>query len=205
MSGEESPEKTPRQIARFAILVGCVPMVIVVVLLTLVLLPNFLMFNCRVFQSEAKMDLSGLYTTERAFYSQYGAYTTDLVATAWFPDGVPHYVYGFNEAAANEELARQIQDFDPSRTDTWQIDVRTDANGVERYSTLHMIEMSTGKALDGWDVTCADGCTATVDTFTAGAFGDVRFEDSGPVEYDAWTIDENRSLVQVQNDCRLFH
>src|SRR5205823_3486647 len=58
-------------------------------------LHNLMTFECKSRASEAKTNLSGLFTAEKSFFGEYGVYSSDLVTVNWSPDGSPGYVYGF--------------------------------------------------------------------------------------------------------------
>ena len=74
---------------------ACCSGVVVVGILAAIAIPNFLKFECLSKQSEAKTNLSGLFTAEKAFFGEYGTYSSDLLIVNWQPDGLPVYLYGF--------------------------------------------------------------------------------------------------------------
>ncbi len=177
--------------------VGCVG-IFVIGILAAIAIPNFLKFQCLSKQSEAKTNLAGLFTAEKAFYGEYGFYTSDLVSVSWTPDGSPLYVYGFHEAGPDEEeLPRSIdevpRDYDPSRKDTANAAVSDGS-----YSTMKMTDLQ-GKTLSGSDLP-AD-TYADESGFVAGAVGDIDTDAGFSPGYDVWTIDEKKTLIAVENDC----
>src|SRR5256885_12636669 len=70
--------------------------VAIIGILAAIAIPNFLKFQCKSKQSEAKTNLSGIFTAEKAFFGEYNTYGTDLISVNWQPDGTPLYIYGFN-------------------------------------------------------------------------------------------------------------
>jgi prepilin-type N-terminal cleavage/methylation domain-containing protein len=69
--------------------------VAIIGILAAIAIPNFLKFQCKSKQSEAKVNLAGIFTAETAFFGEYNTYGTDLVSVNWQPDGAPLYLYGF--------------------------------------------------------------------------------------------------------------
>src|SRR5579859_2204076 len=103
--------------------VGCLG-VMVIGILAAIAIPNFIMFQCKAKQSEAKTNLSGIFTAEKAFYGEHGFYTSDLKAVDWVPDGRPAYIYGFSRPGPSRQtLSAQERsglgaDYDEGRKDT---------------------------------------------------------------------------------------
>lgn len=176
--------------------VGCMG-VGMIGILAAIAIPNFLKFQCKSKQSEAKVNLSGIFTAQKSFYGEYNFYTTDLVSINWTPDGMPLYVYGFAEAGPMEEnlpksIAEVPRDYDPDRKDTASPDVISST-----YSTTKMRDLS-GKVLTGKDL--PPDTTADASGFLAGAVGDVDVDHASP-RLDIWTIDQNKTLRVISNDC----
>src|SRR5688572_15081914 len=71
--------------------------VAIIGILAAIAIPNFLKFQCKSKQSEAKTNLSGVFTAEKAFFGEYNTYGTDLISVNWQPDGTPLYLYGFGQ------------------------------------------------------------------------------------------------------------
>src|SRR2546423_15670677 len=70
--------------------------VAIIGILAAIAIPNFLKFQCKSKQAEAKTNLSGIFTAEKAFFGEHNTYGTDLISVNWQPDGTPLYIYGFN-------------------------------------------------------------------------------------------------------------
>src|SRR5690349_2427434 len=88
-------------------LIGCVvalPFLVAVVgIVAAIAIPNFIKFQCRSKQSEARVNLTSLYIAEKAFYAENGWYTSDLEALNWQPSGSPIYLYGFSQGGPHED------------------------------------------------------------------------------------------------------
>ena len=157
--------------------------------------PKFVTFSCAAKQSEAKTNLSGLYTAEKAFFGEYGFFTTDLVSVNWAPDGTPRYIFGFS-APSSPRTDPRLPGLDPTRRTT--LDPRVREN---HYSSGKMI------ALDQRSLTDADlarggaAASATTSGFLALAVGDIDPDSGAEPLFDIWSIDEARRLTAVSNDC----
>ena len=203
MTTPRAPEKAkPAFPVWLFALVGCVVLVPVIVaivgILAAIAIPNFIKFQCKSKQAEAKVNLSGLFTAEKAFYGEYGFYTTDLKALNWAPDGSPVYLYGFVEEGPDRVPAGVAPpaDYDPSRKDTSDPTV---IGGM--YSTSKM-RNSNGSALSPEDL--PSDAVVSESGFVAAAIGDIdpdgSYSSAGTL--DMWTIDETRRLQSIDDDCR---
>lgn len=170
-------------------LCGGVP---VVGILAAIAVPNFMRFQCLSKQAEAKTNLAGLFTAQKAFYGEYGTYTSDLVSLNWSPDGQPTYVYGFYFPGPEVHLDNMPPDYDPQRSDTANPAVVSAGSG--RYSTAKMVT-SSGRVLDGEDL--PEQSLVDRDSFVAGAVGDVDQDE----DLDIWVMDNERNLFVLSNDC----
>ncbi|HVO29740.1 MAG TPA: hypothetical protein VMV18_03355 [bacterium] len=167
----------------------CFVLVPIIGILAAIAIPNFLRFQCKSKEAEAKTELRGLFTAEKSFYAEYDTYTTDLVALHWAPDGRPRYVYGFARPGPGTRLA--IDDYDESRADTTKSAVT-----AQGFSTEQMRD-SGGAALTAADL--PQDTTAEKERFLAGAVGDPSPDSTRTL--DVWEIDDNRILTHVSNDC----
>ena len=184
MAGKKSKKRDGSWIWWVLGALACAGLGVAVVLVTIAF-ENFRTFGCRSKMAEAKANLSGLWVAERSFFGEYGHYSTDLVAVNWWPDDSPRYVYGFaaESREGEAELAKQIPGYDPSRR-------ATDHPGVvgspPRFSTAKMPRAALP----------ADARVSR-EAFLAAAAGNL---DDDPT-LDVWTMDHEKKLVNVVNDC----
>lgn len=185
-------------VAVIVLAVGCLAMapvlVAVVGIVAAIAIPNYLRFQCKAKQGEAKAALTQLWAAEQSFYAEYGFYTSDLNAIGFRPDPAPRYLYGFAEAGPDPfpEDVGAPDDYDPDRKDT--SDPAALGGG---YSNLNARD-SNGSALIPQDLP-ADAIV-NPSSFKAAAVGDIA-PDGGAVDLDIWTIDESRRLTVFSNDC----
>jgi type IV pilus assembly protein PilA len=169
--------------------------VVVLVLLCLgaMATPKFGGFGakCKSRQSQAKTNLAGLFTSEKAFFGEHGYYTTDLVSVDWTPDGSPTYAYGFavpSERATDPNLP----DLDPTRRTT--VDPRVARTAYR----LENMKAEGGRALTEDDFTrIAPAATASEQAFLIVAIGNIDSDET----LDIWTLDHGKDLQVLTNDC----
>jgi type IV pilus assembly protein PilA len=169
--------------------------VAIIGILAAIAIPNFLKFQCKSKQSEAKTNLSGIFTAEKAFFGEYNTYGTDLISVNWKPDGTPLYVYGFQSADwPTSGSVPGINGYAGARKHTAHTGVQ--AGTPPPFSTAKMIDLAAGAALGTGDLGTT---TMTGGGFTAAAAGDIDTDSAKAV--DLWYIDEVKNLRVQSNDC----
>ncbi len=166
--------------------------VAIIGILAAIAIPNFLKFQCKSKQSEAKTNLSGVFTAEKAFFGEYNTYGSDLVSVNWIPDGTPLYIYGTDTSYPADVAG--ISTWAEDQKDTMVASV---IGSPARYSTAKMLKLN-GSALAAADIPSATDVTGQI--FTFGAAGDIDTESSG-VSLDTWTINNTKQLSVSANDC----
>jgi Tfp pilus assembly protein PilE len=162
----------------------------VVGILAAIAIPNFMKFQCKSLQSEAKANLRSLYTAEKSFYAEYGTYTSDLVSLGWTPSGSPHYVYGFYYTLEGGRSGPAGHD--PERSDTANQDVLAQGG-----YNLDKTVTKSGDPLTGEDL--PEDAEVTEKSFVAAAVGDIKEDSFGNV--DLWTIDQDGNITNDEDDC----
>jgi type IV pilus assembly protein PilA len=67
--------------------------VAIIGILAAIAIPNFIRFQAKSKQSEAKANLKTLYTAEKAYFGEKDAYSTDFLAVGFTPEGGNRYTY----------------------------------------------------------------------------------------------------------------
>ena len=166
--------------------------VAIIGILAAIAIPNFLKFQCKSKQSEAKTNLSGIFTAEKAFFGEYNTYGTDLISVNWQPDGTPVYLFGFSSGDYPAGSVAGISNYVGAQKNTAHSGV---IGATPRYATSKMIDLA-GSALGAAALNATD---LTGQIFTAGASGDV---DTDPaIALDKWTINNVKNLSVFSNDC----
>ncbi len=81
-------------------LVELMIVVAIIGILATVAIPNFQRFQAKARQSEAKTNLSALYSAEKAFYAEWTQYRSDFRDIGVAPEGMLRYHIGFTAAEA---------------------------------------------------------------------------------------------------------
>jgi type IV pilus assembly protein PilA len=150
-------------------------MIVVAVVGLLVALagPAYSRYQAKTRQSEAKINLAHVYSSEKSFYSEYSSYISSFDALQFMPEGFRRYY-----------------------TIGWNADMTTTISGYAgTYGTPRYDSQNTASTFGCSPATAAPLLPAPVlsnsQTFLAGAAGEVL------VGYgcDVWTIDETKNLI----------
>lgn len=157
--------------------------VAIIGILATVAIPNFSRFQAKARASEARAQLSALYTSQRAFQAEWNGYHSDLVNVGYRPNGTLRYVVGHSAASTHNLPAYTGPALTAANYNTAVAAVCTAAGCVNG------AQDSAGAALTSTAVASA---TVTLSTFSARAAGFV-----GGTTNDIWSIDQNRAVQNV--------
>lgn len=148
-------------------------MIVVAILgiLAAIAIPNFMRFQAKSKQSEAKSNLGAIGTTAEAFRSESDTYIATPTALGWAPQGSTRYGYFYHATGV-----------DP------------DGAGVGVAAGVPITAGNCAAAQAGTAPGVAVAATAT--TFDAAAQGDVDTDAT----CDIWLYDETRTLTNPTND-----
>ena len=170
-------------------LVELMIVVAIIGVLATVGVPSFRLMVQKSKKSEAKVALGGLYTSEVAFYSEYGAYGNNLGKIGFEmdgPDSSRNYVVGFPTAACANPGA-----IAPGVATPQGAAINT---AFPAYYTAPVYQILASRAL----TTCEAGSVPNDGaTFSASATGLIS-PKATMADYDSWTIDETRTLRNVK-------
>ena len=145
-------------------------------------------------QSEAKTNLSSLYTSEKAFYAEYTAYDNRFVAIGFSPEGQLRYNVGFAAGGTNATNANGFNT-PISAADTSRISTLTYCgSGGTIVSGCTVLNGADGAVNN---LTLAATNIATQTAFQGGAAA--RIHASGPTTGDVWTMSDSKVLINTGN------
>jgi type IV pilus assembly protein PilA len=84
---------------------GMMTQVAVIGVLAAIAVPNFLKFQSRAKQSEAKANLKGLFTAQKAHYAETGRYCTSFEKCGWEAQTGSRYIYMLGQEAVGGDKA----------------------------------------------------------------------------------------------------
>lgn len=195
-------------------LVELMVVVAIIGLLSAVAVPNFKKYQAKAKMSEAKLQLSALYTAESSFYSDYNMYHNCLTYMGFDPgpeSANRYYAVGFNTAATTANGAHtaavnsglNATDCPQANAITSGATAATSANNATWFPAGKGIGASIASAVGYISATAlgAQGTQAQM-TYTAGAGGVISIDQAtfGAAGTSSYvTINEDKVLSVVRN------
>jgi type IV pilus assembly protein PilA len=179
-------------------LIELMVVVAIIGILAAVAVPSISKYTAKSRQAEAKTQLSGLFTSTKAFHSEYGIYSGHFAVIGFGPEGDMKYNVGFSAVTADAALTAAgyslaAATVDVANTSAW-CGIGRNPNPAVPNGTGPNEKcdyMPTGGNANAQVVAAA---VQTNIAFTAAAIGIIR--DGAPVA-DRWTIDENKVIRQT--------
>lgn len=177
--------------------------VAIIGILAAIAVPNFQRFQAKSRQSEAKSNLAALYTSEKAFMSEWQTYFQDFASIGFRPEGQLRYDIGWSADTGIQTPATYtgplggaagvVVNQNGAASPVWFNLVGALACGVIGGPVLNCALINPSPS--GYAPTAPAGAL-TATTFTASANGDIDADANG----DEWTIDENKAFQNTVND-----
>ena len=194
-------------------LVELMVVVAIIGLLSAVALPNFKKYQAKAKVSEAKLQLSALYTAEQSFFSDYNIYATCLNYMGYDPrNEAPsrYYAVGFNNVAAinagawaaavNSGLRDSATDGCTSNLAAGTTTALPSNAPNSYFPAAKGVGSSIANAATFLPTTtlgAQDGTTTML--FTAGAAGVIDGAYTAATTSSALTIDQNKLIQSIRN------
>lgn len=173
-------------------LIELMVVVAIIGILAAVAVPNFQKFQAKSRQSEAKANLSGLYTAEKAFYAEWNTFFGNFRDIGFAPEGQLRYRIGFT---AGNALPNNIGYTGASQTNP------TAATAAAQFSSQTYCPTTAGLASMCTETASAlfalPASVVASQTFTAGAAGNI---DNDTAVWDQWTINHQKLVSNVVSD-----
>ena len=151
--------------------------VAIIGILAAIAIPNFIKFQARSKQSEAKSNLKAIFTAQKAFFQEKDRFSSLTGEVGFEPERNNRYAYYLAATPGNSEI----------RTTT-QITSHTDDQAIQ----VDMFKYTSATALPSWSSPCGTlsnpgmvlASPSTTPLFTAGAIGNVDADTT----LDVWTV-----------------
>ncbi len=149
--------------------------VAIIGILAMIAIPNFIKFQCRAKQSEAKSNLKALFQAQKSFMSEHDEYAS-LARVGFAPEPGNRYTYcnAANDCRACEDGSNITGG-------------KNFCNGV----TATQVGCTPGPS--------HTGTNEATDQFTSCATGNI---DNDGRDIDAWRMNDSNSLINDDNDCQ---
>jgi len=174
-------------------LIELMVVVAIIGILSAVAVPQFQKFQRKAKQSEAKANLSAIYTAQKVFYIEYNSYYRNIIATGYTPEGSMFYRTGIFNGGSNSVPSLNANPYTHYlyNYDTYSICGVTYAyyNSTWDPSNSYGKNCKVEKA-----ITDLPTAPASTTAFTAGSAGDL-----GTSTIDQWTLNQRKELINVQN------
>jgi len=100
--------------------------VAIIGILAAIAIPNFMNYQCKAKQSEAKVNLGNIRTAEEAYYAEYDNYTTSLTDIGFDTKGTAKYVYTIDDivtstVATDDAFTASATGASVGKGDSWTI------------------------------------------------------------------------------------
>lgn len=186
-------------------LVELMVVVAIIGILAAIAIPSVNKYMAKARQSEAKTNLSSLYTAEKAFFSEYSTYDNRFGAVGYVPEGGLRYNLGFTggvqaNASNNYNLVPTIAGIAASAVCS-NAGTGAYTNGCTMLrGVTSQLPPAIVAGMCPASASVAAGCTTNAGgTFMAGA--GARISTSANVD-DFWAIDSSKQLRNTQDGIR---
>lgn len=164
-------------------LVELMVVVAIIGVLAAIAVPNYQRFTAKSKQSEAKSNLSALYSAERAFQAEWQSFWPDFRAVGYAPSGNLRYRHGFTAVGTASVTSPPY----PSVVPNGQLASNTFC-AANPAACREIITPLAPNALAG--------TVMTPSTFTADANGDI----DGDATRDRWQMTEAKQMTNLTDD-----
>ncbi len=172
-------------------LIELMVVVAIIGILAAVAVPSITKYTAKSRQAEAKSSLSGIFTSAKAFQSEYGVYNGHFAVIGFGPEGDMKYNVGFSATTADAVILAAGYSLAATTSDIILSSVWCGVNAAAGTGPNERCQLRT---MGGGAAQPIGAAALTAVDFDAAAVGIVR--DGAPAA-DRWTIDENKVITQT--------
>ena len=100
--------------------------VAIIGILAAIAIPNFMSYQCKAKQSEAKSNLSAIATSEIAYQAEEGVFTSSLTEIGFSTSGDPRYSYQVTDVSGSTGFTAQADAVINGNDDRWVVTLAKD-------------------------------------------------------------------------------
>ncbi len=181
-------------------LVELMIVVAIIGILAAIAIPNFIRFQTKARQAEARANLSAIYAAQKAFNAEWMQYFSDFNEIGYRPEGAFRYEHGFGAGGVvspNSYTGAIMGGAAAVAINTNSAALRMSNGGTAACggdilpATIAMNQCGVDRNPPGGALPALNaGFTSTMNTFFAGAVGNIDSDAA----IDAWSIDENKAI-----------
>jgi len=158
--------------------------VAIIGILAAIAIPNFLKFQAKSRTSEARTNLGAIFTGQTSFFGESNQYG-DFSQIGWGPTGTPRYLYMLGAVGRV-----------PNGTSLVGRDITNDGADAVWTGNITGVLDNNGTLLSG--ARPDNVAMPSASAFIAGAAGNIDNDNTDAL--DAWTINQNRQLLNTGSD-----
>jgi type IV pilus assembly protein PilA len=111
-----------RKKAKGFTLIELMIVVAIIGILAAIAIPNFLRYQAKTKQSEAKSNLSSIFTSQVTYFGEEDTYASSISNLGWAPEGSTRYTYSMEAGDSDSFTAQATGNIDTDATvDVWKI------------------------------------------------------------------------------------
>ena len=180
-------------------LVELMIVVAIIGILAAIAIPNFMRFQARAKQSEAKTNLKASYQAQRSYFAERDGYNSNIFAVGYSPERGNRYAYYYESTPANLEVrsaatanTAPATGFSGVQVDTWKV---TGASSVPAFSINGASQASEGN----------NSTASGVPGITTGPNGSIIMVAVGNIDndtaFDSWAIGASVGIQTAGTTC----
>lgn len=175
-------------------LVELMVVVAIIGILASLAIPSVGKYMAKARQSEAKTQLSSIYTSEKAFYAEYTAYHSMFGAIGYSPEGQLRYLVGMGDGGANEAGPGNGYTTTPAAPGNVRTTTAYCGAAGAMANGCTMLNGANNAAASTYALPATATGPGALSTFVAGATAIVY-----QAQTDQWTINQNKILTNTLN------
>lgn len=171
-------------------LVELMIVVAIIGILAAIAIPNFMRFQTKARQAEARASLSAIYAAEKAFNAEWSQFFNDFVEIGYVPEGSFRYEHGFTAGINSPTTYTGLLGANMAATRTSSATCGTSPALADFHPGAPVINCSVDRAPSSGAPLALAGAALLANTFVAKASGNIDSDAAS----DVWSIDNSKQI-----------